>query len=105
MSTTERDDRDSAADIHRRIKTEFERLERAGASRLEWISFANRIVEAVMACQKIVLEHQSRLFPQPGTDIDTRDYQETRQASRDALKALDKLSALYQRARLKLMSS
>lgn len=104
MSTSDRDDRDSAADIHRRIKAEFDRLERERASRLEWINFANRIVEAVMACQKIVLEHQSRLFPQPGADTDTRDYQETRQASRDALQALDNLSTLYQRARLKLGS-
>lgn len=92
-------DRDTAAEIHRRIKDEFERLERSGASRMEWISFANRLVEAVMACQKIVLEHQSRLVPQPGSNV---DYQQTRQASRDALQALDGLSSLYQRIRLKL---
>jgi len=92
----------SAAEIYEKIKAEFERLERNGAAPAEWIPFANRLVEAVMKIQAIVMDHQKRLIAQTRGDLDRADYETTRQAAKDGIQILDNLTALHERTRSKL---
>ena len=92
-----------ATEVYEKIKADFERLERENASRSDWIIFANRLVDAVMKCQAIVIEHQKRMIAQTRSGPDTDEYKATRQASKDAIQILDSLSALHERTRAKLL--
>ena len=93
----------SATDIYEKIKAEFERLEQENATRGEWIAFSNRLLEAIMKCQQIVLDHQKRMIAQARSGPDVEDYKLTRQVSKDAIQVLDNLSVLHEQTRAKLL--
>lgn len=93
----------TADEIYNKIKAEFERLDRDRAARGEWIQFSNRLIDAVMKCQAIVMEHQKRLIAHARGEGDGCDYKATSQASRDAIHILDSLAALHERTRAKLL--
>jgi hypothetical protein len=94
---------ESAEEIYAQVKAEFERLQDRQAPRGEWLTFSSRLIDAIMKCQAIVMEHQKRLIAHArGVEI-ADDYKETSQASRDAISVLDRLSTLHDRARTKLL--
>lgn len=94
----------SVDEIYAQLKAEFDRLQERHAARGEWLAFSSRLIDAIMKCQAVVIEHQKRLIAHArGVEV-ADDYKETSQASRDAISVLDRLSTLHDRTRAKLLS-
>jgi hypothetical protein len=90
----------SAPEIYKSAKATFERLERAAASHAEWLRFSHEVLEAVMRCQAIVMENQRATLDARSSGL--AEDREHRIAARDTLEIVDRLTALYQRAKAKL---
>jgi hypothetical protein len=92
----------SVPELYAELRAEHRKLERAVASRSEWLLFTHRVLEAVMAAQSQVLELQQRVLVLVTDKADAAAYGEARNHAKDAVHALDGLTSLYERTRQRI---
>jgi len=88
--------------LYAELRAEHRKLERAVASRSEWLLFTHRVLETVMAAQSQVLELQQRVLALANTHTDAVAYGQARNLAKDAVHALDGLTGLYERTRARI---
>lgn len=93
-----------ASELYDRLKAAYDLLERSGGSRSEWLQLSVRVVEAVMKCQQIVIDRQKDLVAHARGPTTGTEFLATRQASRDAIRILDKLTALHQQIKARRLT-
>lgn len=91
----------TAEDLYARVKGEVDQLDAKGAAHHEWVRMSCTVLEAVMKCQKLVMEKQHEALDAIRAQRAQGEVSKLRAEAADTLRVLDKLNDLYQRIKHK----